>query len=81
MVEIVVVGNVNRTSGVKNFESKAGSLVRGLPFSQVQSANANGSAFVGFALRRWLVRASLSRYCGGGRGTQEFLRFCRKLLS
>src|ERR1700733_15882602 len=32
-----------RISGVKNFESKAASLVRGLPFSQVQSQSEKGS--------------------------------------
>src|ERR1700741_991321 len=32
-----------RISGVKNFESQKISFVRGLPFSQVQSASENGS--------------------------------------
>jgi len=36
-------------SGVKNFVSMANSLVRALPFSQVKSANAKGSAFCGRA--------------------------------
>src|SRR5260221_8013078 len=36
-------------SGVKNFVSMAKSLVRALPFSQVKSANAKGSAFCGGA--------------------------------
>src|SRR6267142_6638160 len=36
-------------SGVKNFVSIAKSLVRALPFSQVKSANAKGSAFCGGA--------------------------------
>src|SRR5580692_12236146 len=34
-----------RISGVKNFESKAASLVRGLPFSQVQSQSEKGTIF------------------------------------
>src|SRR5260370_4742370 len=34
-----------RISGVKNFVSIGDSLVRALPFNQVKSANANGSAF------------------------------------
>src|ERR1700677_3344204 len=34
-----------RISGVKNFESKAASLVRGLPFSQVQSQSEKGAIF------------------------------------
>ena len=38
-----------RISGVKNFVSIGESLVRAFPFSQVQSANANGSAFFGVA--------------------------------
>src|SRR5262252_5960767 len=37
-----------RISGVKNFVSSGTSLVRAFPFSQVKSANANGSAFAGF---------------------------------
>ena len=36
-------------SGVKNLLSKAGCLVRGFPFSQVQSAKANGSSLPGLA--------------------------------
>src|ERR1700722_1720547 len=35
-------------SGVKNFESKATSLLRGFPFSQVQSQSENGSIFAFF---------------------------------
>src|SRR5271167_935085 len=38
-----------RISGVKNFESKATSLLRGLPFSQVQSQSEKGSIFSFFA--------------------------------
>src|SRR5580700_5692561 len=38
-----------RISGVKNFESKAASFVRGLPFSQVQSQSEKGSILVFFA--------------------------------
>src|SRR5271163_3586047 len=38
-----------RISGVKNFESKAVSLLRGLPFSQVQSQSEKGSIFSFFA--------------------------------
>ena len=38
-----------RISGVKNFESKAASLVRGLPLSQVQSQSEKGSIFCFFA--------------------------------
>src|ERR1700733_1085125 len=38
-----------RISGVKNFESNAVSLLRGLPFSQVQSQSEKGSIFFGFA--------------------------------
>src|ERR1700683_445843 len=38
-----------RISGVKNFESKAASLVRGLPFSQVQSQSEKGTIFSFFA--------------------------------
>src|ERR1700722_11325617 len=34
-----------RISGVKNFESKAVSLLRGLPLSQVQSQSENGAIF------------------------------------
>src|SRR5579862_354752 len=34
-----------RISGVKNLESKADSLVRGLPLSQVQSQSENGAIF------------------------------------
>src|SRR3984957_1062406 len=34
-----------RISGVKNFESKAVSLLRGLPLSQVQSQSENGTIF------------------------------------
>src|SRR5277367_4213626 len=34
-----------RISGVKNFESKAVSLLRGLPFSQVQSQSEKGAIF------------------------------------
>jgi len=36
-------------SGVKNFESKAVSLLRGLPFSQVQSQSEKGTIFPFFA--------------------------------
>src|SRR5579859_820486 len=39
-----------RNSGVKNFVSYGVSLVRGFPVSQDQSANANGSAFLGFTM-------------------------------
>src|ERR1700722_1005012 len=38
-----------RISGVKNFESKAVSLLRGLPFSQVQSQSEKGAIFSFFA--------------------------------
>src|SRR5271168_3479367 len=38
-----------RISGVKNFESQKISFVRGLPFSQVQSASEKGSIFAGAA--------------------------------
>src|SRR6202012_1183473 len=38
-----------RISGVKNFVSSGTSFVRAFPLSHVQSANANGSAFLGFA--------------------------------
>src|SRR5215469_13009716 len=34
-------------SGVKNFVSKGRSFARGVPFSQVQSANAKGSGLAG----------------------------------
>ena len=34
---------------MKNFESKAASLVRGLPFNQVQSQSEKGSIFAIFA--------------------------------
>src|SRR5208282_288334 len=37
-----------RISGVKNFESKATSLLRGLPLSQVQSQSEKGSIFAFF---------------------------------
>src|SRR5580692_12412510 len=37
-----------RISGVKNFESKAVSLLRGLPLSQVQSQSEKGAIFSTF---------------------------------
>src|ERR1700730_8928215 len=40
-----------RISGVKNFESHTASLLRGLPFSQVQSAYAKGAVGAGFSGR------------------------------
>jgi hypothetical protein len=44
MIEIVVVGNVGANLRREELRIKAGSLVRGLPFNQVQSAKAKGSA-------------------------------------
>jgi hypothetical protein len=39
----------NRISGVKNLESQTTSLLRAVPFSQVQSAKAKGSVGFGFS--------------------------------
>src|SRR5215831_10809356 len=47
-----------RISGVKNFVSKIGACVRGLPFSHVKSANANGVSVSGVGAGAGSVRAS-----------------------
>src|ERR1017187_249204 len=59
-----------RTSGVKNFESQTTSLLRGLPFSNVQSAYANGSVGFGFSVKteRTCAAASTLAVVGVGAG-------------
>ena len=77
--EVVDVVDVGPISGVKNFVSSGTSFVRGLPFSHVKSAKANGCAFSGFTVPVRILFHRLRMDTGsrrniGDRGRRELRR-------
>src|SRR6478609_3111531 len=82
MVEVVVIGNVDANLRGEELRIE-GRFFR--PRIAIQPGPVRERERLGFSWlvlrRRWLVSASLRSFSRGGRSTQEFPRFCRKLLS